>query len=295
MTPVEPHADALQPAPGSGLGHAGAMLRDAREAAGLSIEAVSQQLKLAPRQVRALEDGDFSLLPGRTFVRGFTRNYARLLHLDPDTIVEALTGAPTEGGLEAPPLHATAITMGELPSNANGRPGWLRWAVPAVILVLVAGGIVYEYLRGDARGTGNTGPAAPSTSSAPSAPVPPQVTEGTVALPNPVAPGTSAPEPGPVASPTTDAAAPTGAGTDAAAIAPLSIALRSPSWVEIKDSTGRVVLSQTMAGGQTQAVVGTPPFDVVIGNASEVTVTYRGRPVDLAPYTRQNVARVTLQ
>ena len=57
---------------------AGALLRDAREAAGLSIDAVAQQLKLAPRQVQALEDDDFAQLPGRTFVRGFMRNYARL-------------------------------------------------------------------------------------------------------------------------------------------------------------------------------------------------------------------------
>ena len=58
---------------------AGARLRDARMAAGLSIDAVAQQLKLAPRQVQALEDDDFAQLPGRTFVRGFMRNYARLV------------------------------------------------------------------------------------------------------------------------------------------------------------------------------------------------------------------------
>jgi cytoskeleton protein RodZ len=39
---------------------------------------VAQQLKLAPRQVRALEEENFGMLPGRTFTRGFMRNYARL-------------------------------------------------------------------------------------------------------------------------------------------------------------------------------------------------------------------------
>ena len=60
----------------------GARLRAAREAAGLSLDQVAQQLKLAPRQVKALEDESFGELPGRTFSRGFVRNYARLLHLD---------------------------------------------------------------------------------------------------------------------------------------------------------------------------------------------------------------------
>ena len=68
----------------------GTLVREAREAAGLSIDDVSQQLKLAPRQVQALEADDYAQLPGRTFVRGFMRNYARLLRLDPDALLAAL-------------------------------------------------------------------------------------------------------------------------------------------------------------------------------------------------------------
>ena len=61
---------------------AGAYLRASREAAGLSVDVVAQQLKLAPRQVRAIEEDDYARLPGRTFVRGFVRNYARLLGIE---------------------------------------------------------------------------------------------------------------------------------------------------------------------------------------------------------------------
>ena len=75
--------------PPAETGHwgAGAQLRATREAFGLSLEEVAQQLKLAPRQVIALEDEDFAQLPGRTFVRGFVRNYARLLNLDGDQLL----------------------------------------------------------------------------------------------------------------------------------------------------------------------------------------------------------------
>jgi cytoskeleton protein RodZ len=48
------------------------------------------------------------------------------------------------------------------------------------------------------------------------------------------------------------------------------------------------------AGGTVQNVSGTPPFDIVIGNAGDVRLTYKGSPVDLAPHTRQNVARFKL-
>src|SRR5207249_6781224 len=78
--------------PPAETGHwgAGAQLRATREAFGLSLEEVAQQLKLAPRQVIALEDEDFAQLPGRTFVRGFARNYARLLNLDGDQLLALL-------------------------------------------------------------------------------------------------------------------------------------------------------------------------------------------------------------
>jgi cytoskeleton protein RodZ len=49
------------------------------------------------------------------------------------------------------------------------------------------------------------------------------------------------------------------------------------------------------AGGTTQAITASPPLDLVIGNATDVTLTWKGQRVDLAPHTRQNVARLRLQ
>jgi cytoskeleton protein RodZ len=276
--------------------HAGAMLRDAREAAWLSLDTVSAQLKLAPRQVKALEDGEFNLLPGRTFVRGFARNYARLVHLDPETVLQAL-GAPTVGGLEAPPLHATTGRIGELPSTLRPRPAWLRWSVPAVIVVVLLATGAYEYLREGRKAPSPTPAPAPRASDV----APSSVTSATTSLPNPVVAtplDSGASADAPVAA--TPRAANTPAGTastpgDGTAIAPIGLALRGSSWVEVRDSTGQTVLSQTVNAGQTPSIVGTPPFDVVIGNARDVTLTFRGRVIDLAPHTRGNVARLTLQ
>ena len=67
-----------------------------------------------------------------------------------------------------------------------------------------------------------------------------------------------------------------------------------PQRVEIRDRDGRLVLSGMNPGGTVQSVSGTPPFDIVIGNAGDVRLTYKGSPVDLAPHTRQNVARFKL-
>lgn len=284
-------------------GNAGEMLREAREGAGLSLDEVSQQLKLAPRQVRALEDGAFALLPGRTFVRGFARNYARLLGLDPQAVLDALPGGGASSALEAPPLHPTAVTMGHLPSPLNGRPGWLRWTLTLIIVGFVAAAATYAYLHGFFRRDTASQSAAPATVSTPDAGAMGTTSSRGAPLPNPLRSpatldaggNTAAPNDAPTPGSGVEAGRISSAPTEPGAIAPITLALRGPSWVEITDGTGRVVISQTLPAGQTQAVVGAPPFDVVIGNAREVVLNFRGQAVDLGPHTRQNVARLTLQ
>ncbi len=68
----------------------GQSLREAREARQLPIADIARTLKLSERQLAALEADQWSALPGTTFVRGFVRNYARLLALDAGPLMEAL-------------------------------------------------------------------------------------------------------------------------------------------------------------------------------------------------------------
>ena len=77
--------------------------------------------------------------------------------------------------------------------------------------------------------------------------------------------------------------------------APLVLAFRDFSWTVVKDRAGHVLIAGMNHGGTTQTLAGTPPLDLVIGNAADVTLTWKGKRVDLVPYTRQNVARFTLE
>ena len=289
---------------------AGALLRAARETAGLTVDAVAQQLKLAPRQVKAIEDGDFTRLPGRTFVRGFVRNYARLVRLDPETVLGALpAAAPTLG---TPALQPTAPSIGELPTAEHGKSGWTRWAIPLTLVAIIAAAALYEFMRPAAdvrRSAAKDTPAA--TEPALSKGQAPEII-GTP-LPNPVAtaappavsPATREPAAALLVAPTPavpsrvvetapdarPAATPAVPPTDAA----LTLAFRDFSWTEVKDRNGNVLLSRMNPGGTTQAIAGAPPLEIVIGNAVDVTLTWKGKRVDLLPHTRQNVARLTLQ
>jgi len=83
------HAD--QPAtPGNDAGIPGKALQSQREAMGWSVEQVADQLKLAPRQVVALEAGDYASLPSPAVTRGFVRAYAKLLKIDAAPLVAAI-------------------------------------------------------------------------------------------------------------------------------------------------------------------------------------------------------------
>ena len=85
----------------------------------------------------------------------------------------------------------------------------------------------------------------------------------------------------------------------APAIAPgeatLLLTYQGPSWTEIRDRSGQLVISRLVAPGSIEPVKGAPPFDIVLGNAHVVTLVFRGKPIDLSPHTRQNVARLTLK
>lgn len=352
---VETQAGTAGAGPSSSSVSAGATLKAAREAAGLSLDAVAQQLKLAPRQVQALEDDDYQHLPGRTFVRGFARNYARYVHLDPDALLALLPGAEAAPALERPTLAPTRRPMGELPVEGVARRSALRWLIPLLLLCVVVAAGFYEYTRQQAAlraGAEAPAPTAPTQETAPvpatvpapaSAPAsgpasgrasgpdgaPPQDAAPAAApatppvpgtrstpLPNPLtgspaagttaadAPAAAAPAtpgpaqpPQPAASAAPDARTAAAAGTSAAAAgqAPLVLAFKGRSWVEVRDASGHVVLQSTEAAGAIRAVSGTPPLQLALGNAAQVDVTFRGQPVDLRPYTRGNVARISLK
>ena len=74
----------------------GQILREAREAQNMTLEDVAMRLRLMHRQVEAMEMDDFGSLGQPVFARGFVRNYARLMGLQPETLLARMEGAPAE-------------------------------------------------------------------------------------------------------------------------------------------------------------------------------------------------------
>ena len=70
------------------MGTLGKYLRDAREAMGIDIREAAQETRISVNYLNALEEEDFSKLPGEVFVRGFLKNYGRYLHLEEAEVIK---------------------------------------------------------------------------------------------------------------------------------------------------------------------------------------------------------------
>ncbi len=94
----------------------GAILAAERERQGLARADIAQRLHMSVSQVEALEAGDYSRLPRGTFLRGFVRNYARVLGIDPGSALESLSeAAPREAapGIVVPSQNIRFDPLGE--------------------------------------------------------------------------------------------------------------------------------------------------------------------------------------
>lgn len=256
------------------------MLRAAREANGLSLHDVAQVTRFSARQIEALEKDDYASLPGSTAVRGFVRGYAKFLKLDPAPLLAALPppSAPVIGADVRPPGR-----VDELRSRRAGKlPRGLRLLSWSLLLLAVIWYVarpdwadIREYFSTLSSSYGGSMPTASSVAT---------IAPATVhqAIP-PVAASESAP-----VNATASPSAPSLPGS-------LHLEFDGLSWIEIRDATRQVVFSGEYPAGTRQEVAGQPPFQVWIGKASNVRVFFGGRPIDLQPYTRADVARLTVE
>jgi cytoskeleton protein RodZ len=285
----------------------GTALREAREARGLSVGEVAQQLKFAPRQLEALEQDKFEGLPGGTFVRGMVRSYARLLKLDPEPLVEHVAGR-----FAAPDASQLAARYSQpVPFSDNARRSTFVYLGLSLGVLAIAGGMAYEWYREHsvpARvAAAKQRPAAPSAAPAPVQP-PPQaqpkvadpVTSKTVVVQKTPEKATETPvEKAALAKPALDksvdkAAAPAPATKVASGLSRLVIRCEEEAWIEVKDANDRMLVSSLNPAGAERVVQARGPLTLVIGNATHVRVLHNDRLIDLAPHTKLAIARFTL-
>lgn len=278
-------------------GSAGAQLRAARERQGMHIAALAAAIKIPQRKLEALEADRYDDLPDAAFVRALALTVCRALKIDAAPVLAQLPRIGDKplpdvaGGLNAP--------YRERSGRAERATGFAPLRHPlswGALLVLLAAALVMWLPDGWWR-TLASGPAAAPASNA-AAPAVAGVAAAASAMVDEIVQAASAPASAVVVEVVhATSADPAAASAVAAAPAAGMVLLRSsaPSWVEVIDAGGQVLLQRVLQPGESVGLDGRLPLRLKIGNAAVTTLQFRGREVDLAPVTRDNVARLELK
>ena len=115
----------------------GDTLREARVRLGLSIKDVEDDLKIRSKYLQALEQDDFEVIPGTTFVRAFMRTYATYLGIDAERLMEEYLSQYEPRAREKPVLLARATSSRGRERGRRRQPNYVVVGVVAVAIIVV--------------------------------------------------------------------------------------------------------------------------------------------------------------
>lgn len=280
---------------------AGQILKKARLDAGLHIAALAVSLRVPVKRIEALENGQMDQLPDMVFVRALASSICQALKIDPAPILEKLPKAAL------PRLNRDDVAINApITVSGGGKESLLLalltspWLLGVLFLCIGAIGIYFW-------------PKA-SVIALPELAISPKVvpeggvsqakevqaaTESSVApnlTPSSSLAGTSSAYNATIiaASPVTEVLA------IAAATAPITVSTSDKlvtfkatgqTWVEVKNAEGATVFKRLLNDGESAGTSGTTPLTVIVGRADLTQVEVRGKPVNLTPISKSNVAR----
>ncbi|MDR6979191.1 cytoskeletal protein RodZ [Streptomyces sp. 3330] len=234
----------------------GRALKQARIAAGLTVDDVSSATRVRIAIVRAIESDDFAACGGDVYARGHIRTLARAVRLDPAPLIERYDD--THGGRPAPTPAAPLFEAERIRPERRG-PNWTAAMVAAIVAVVGFVGFT-AFSGGDDDGSKE------------------QVAEGT------------APATGKTASPTTKTDKPAGEKPEpsdsAIAAAPQDkvtvqvSAADGRSWVAVKDHNGRLLFDGLLKKGDSKTFQDSEKINLVLGDAGAIDLYVNGKKLD---------------
>lgn len=296
----------------------GPLLKAARERAGLTTQQVAQRLNLRHSVVQGMEQDSFEPGTSVTYIRGYVRNYARLVGLDEGRLNRALDA-----------LHQVEPTpnMQSFSRRTNREKADNRWMMATWIIAAgIVGMVVWWWLsNADSRQLAPQSSApqveAPAAeTSAPATEVEPEAMEpieseqvsepaypdsesaGEIEMgavtPEPELPVQQETEQAPAeaeqSAPVQESVSVPAASESDAALSTLSINLRAECWMLVQDANGEVLLEGLKLEGFNTELQGEAPFSLRLGAPEAVSLVYNGESVDLSSYRAGRVARLTL-
>ncbi|WP_318358327.1 cytoskeleton protein RodZ [Enterobacter sp.] len=311
----------------------GVRLRSAREQLGLSQQAVAERLCLKVSTVRDIEEDKAPAELASTFLRGYIRSYARLVHIPEEELLPMMEKqAPIRAAKVAP---MQTFSLGKRRKKRDGWLSTITWLIFFVVLGLTgawwwqnhkaqqeeittmadqssaelnanntdAQSVPLNNEPTDAQTLTGTEPAdvTAQTAPAPSAPAQqPAPAATTPATPADTSAQNAVVSPSQANVDTTNAnALPTDQvgvnATPAADPNALAMTFTADCWLEVSDATGKKLFSGIQRKDASLNLAGQAPYKLKIGAPAAVQIQFQGKPVDLSRFIRTNqVARLTL-
>ena len=296
---------------------AGAILRQAREAARMQLPTMAAMLKVPQHKLEALEADQYEAFPDHVFMRALAMGMCRNLHIDAEPVLALLPRTALKSlGSAGGGINETVKERSHFKSSGpsfDSRDGSSRKIIAGVLLLLAAAAAVYfvpfHQASDSSADDSSQATEAPAVAQAPASGV--VVETGSVVIPSETSAEAVAPLPSasaaneaagtaaapaaatpaaPVVAAETAATAVTGPAADAGSASVVEFKASAQSWVKVKDASGKVVLEKTLAKDQSVTAEGKLPLSVIVGNAKGTQVLVRGQPFDIST-TRDNVAR----
>jgi cytoskeleton protein RodZ len=309
---------------------AGQMLREARLSAGLHIAALAVTLRVPVKRIEALENGQMDLLPGTVFVRALASSICQALKIDPTPILDKLpkAGLPRlnrdDVALNTPIGKPTAkndtLLSGVL--SASWFIGFIFLCIGALsiyfwpknsLISLPESAIAFKSTQDmgtsqakevqvstDMASAANPRVNAPDTVAvttgvtAVTAATNTTPTTATTTVPDQISPTTSLAQGSVVQAGVVQNAASSPANTVQTNVNLISFKASGQTWVEVKNASGTTVLKKLLNTGDVAGASGALPLTVIVGKADATQIEVRGKPVDLTPMAKNNVARFVI-
>lgn len=257
----------------------GRRLREGRERAGLTEEQVARRLHMSLTFVRAIEADDYERLPEAAFIKGYMRNYARLVDVPADEVANLFQQMIEEDGGDAGMEAGASDYASELSAPKSS----LRWVVP-LFAVLIALGWWLSQDRPDE-------PESEVIASQPAVEVSPEADDASLE-------SDEISEADPMLPVVDEATEAVGAEFEEAAeqvsVDQLRISFNGPCWVQVLDASGETLFSGQRDESRALELSGLGPFRMTFGNGAAVAeLTVNNQPVSIPPSAPGNVVRVT--
>ncbi len=125
----------------------GEYLKKERELRQISIQEVAEGTKISISRLRLIEENRFDDLPAEVFVRGFIRNYAEYIGIDPEEAIlrleEDLKGQSASVARQPEMTSSTTIDI-----RARDPRRFIGWIIGVILILLVAAGVYYFFFSG---------------------------------------------------------------------------------------------------------------------------------------------------